>query len=65
MCGTWIDKTVSLFQDPPSFRGPPRDEYLQEVGRGLVIPCEANGDPAPNITWSKVNRETVNPLRHT
>lgn len=32
----------------------PRPEYLQEVGRELIIPCEAIGDPAPNITWSKV-----------
>ncbi|XP_062307447.1 protein turtle homolog A isoform X1 [Osmerus eperlanus] len=46
--------TNVLLKDPPSFRVPPRDEYLQEVGRELVVPCEANGDPAPNITWSKI-----------
>lgn len=40
------------------FRVPPRAEYLQEVGRELIIPCEATGDPTPNITWSKV-RPTV------
>lgn len=41
-------------QDPPSFRVSPRPEYLQEVGRELMIPCEASGDPTPNVTWSKV-----------
>lgn len=47
-------KTPYFLQDPPSFRVPPRPEYLQEVGRELIIPCEASGDPNPNITWSKV-----------
>lgn len=32
----------------------PGGEYRQEVGRELVIPCEAEGDPFPNITWRKV-----------
>ena len=37
----------------------PRAEYLQEVGRDLIIPCEAKGDPVPNITWSKVGSENT------
>lgn len=37
---------------------PPLPEYLQEVGRELIIPCEAAGDPAPNVTWSKVSETT-------
>ncbi|KAK2837512.1 hypothetical protein Q5P01_014724 [Channa striata] len=48
------EPTQVILQDPPSFRVPPRAEYLQEVGRELIIPCEASGDPAPNITWSKI-----------
>uniref|UniRef100_A0A7N6AXV4 Immunoglobulin superfamily, member 9b n=1 Tax=Anabas testudineus TaxID=64144 RepID=A0A7N6AXV4_ANATE len=48
------EPTQVILQDPPSFRVPPRAEYLQEVGRELVIPCEAIGDPTPNITWSKI-----------
>ncbi|XP_042343724.1 uncharacterized protein igsf9b [Plectropomus leopardus] len=48
------EPTKVILQDPPSFRVPPRPEYLQEVGRELIIPCEAIGDPAPNITWSKI-----------
>uniref|UniRef100_A0A8C7T5G8 Immunoglobulin superfamily, member 9b n=1 Tax=Oncorhynchus mykiss TaxID=8022 RepID=A0A8C7T5G8_ONCMY len=48
------EPTKVILQDPPSFSVSPRAEYLQEVGRELVIPCEADGDPSPNITWSKV-----------
>lgn len=32
----------------------PKEEYFQEVGRELVIPCAAHGDPPPTITWVKV-----------
>ncbi|KAL4660443.1 hypothetical protein GN956_G1335 [Arapaima gigas] len=49
------DPTSVVLQDPPSFKVAPRAEYLQEVGRELVIPCQAHGDPSPNITWSKVS----------
>ncbi|XP_070759948.1 protein turtle homolog A [Enoplosus armatus] len=48
------EPTQVILQDPPTFRVPPQPEYLQEVGRDLIIPCEASGDPAPNITWSKI-----------
>ncbi|XP_077378047.1 uncharacterized protein igsf9b isoform X2 [Festucalex cinctus] len=48
------EPTQVILQDPPTFQVPPRPEYLQEVGRELIIPCEANGDPPPNITWSKI-----------
>ncbi|XP_040010650.1 protein turtle homolog A, partial [Xiphias gladius] len=48
------EPTQVILQDPPSIQVPPRLEYLQEVGRELIIPCEASGDPTPNITWSKI-----------
>ncbi|KAF7199923.1 uncharacterized protein igsf9b isoform X1 [Nothobranchius furzeri] len=48
------EPTRVILQDPPSFRVHPLPEYLQEVGRELIIPCEAIGDPVPNITWSKI-----------
>ncbi|XP_059193688.1 protein turtle homolog A [Centropristis striata] len=48
------EPTKVILQDPPTFSVSPRREYLQEVGRDLMIPCEAIGDPAPNITWSKI-----------
>ncbi|NXS24746.1 TUTLA protein, partial [Mystacornis crossleyi] len=41
-------------QDPPAFTVRPKEEYFQEVGRELVIPCAAHGDPPPTITWLKV-----------
>lgn len=55
----WALERLSSFylQDPPSFRVLPRPEYLQEVGRDLIIPCEGSGDPSPTITWSKVSVE--------
>ncbi|XP_030594044.1 uncharacterized protein igsf9b isoform X2 [Archocentrus centrarchus] len=53
--------TQVILKDPPSFRVPPRPEYFQEVGRELIIPCEASGDPAPNITWSKIGATPRSP----
>ncbi|NWR99581.1 TUTLA protein, partial [Motacilla alba] len=44
----------SALQDPPAFTVRPKEEYFQEVGRELVIPCAARGDPPPTITWMKV-----------
>ncbi|XP_068168067.1 uncharacterized protein igsf9b isoform X2 [Antennarius striatus] len=48
------EPTRVILKDPPTFTVLPKLEYLQEVGRELIIPCEAIGDPAPNITWSKI-----------
>ncbi|XP_061115413.1 protein turtle homolog A [Conger conger] len=48
------EPTKVVLEDPPSFQVFPRAEYLQEVGRDLLIPCQGRGDPSPNITWSKV-----------
>ncbi|KAK5606801.1 hypothetical protein CRENBAI_015566 [Crenichthys baileyi] len=55
------EPTKVILQDPPSFRVPPLPEYLQEVGRELIIPCEASGDPVPNITWSKIGHSPRSP----
>lgn len=46
--------TRVLLKDPPTFTVRPKEEYFQEVGRELVIPCTAHGDPPPTITWGKV-----------
>ncbi|XP_074422645.1 protein turtle homolog A isoform X2 [Larus michahellis] len=46
--------TRVLLKDPPAFTVRPKEEYFQEVGRELVIPCAAHGDPPPTITWTKV-----------
>ncbi|KAK4807593.1 hypothetical protein QYF61_015939 [Mycteria americana] len=46
--------TRVLLKDPPAFTVRPKEEYFQEVGRELVIPCVARGDPPPTVTWLKV-----------
>ncbi|XP_075032360.1 protein turtle homolog A isoform X3 [Calonectris borealis] len=46
--------TRVLLKDPPAFTVRPKEEYFQEVGRELVIPCTAHGDPPPTVTWLKV-----------
>lgn len=44
----------SGLQAPPAFLERPKEEYFQEVGRELLIPCSARGDPSPTISWAKV-----------
>ncbi|XP_065104313.1 uncharacterized protein igsf9b isoform X2 [Paramisgurnus dabryanus] len=56
------EPTKVILEDPPSFRVSPRAEYLQEVGRELMIPCQSQGDPAPNITWRKVGPAPRSPF---
>uniref|UniRef100_A0A672P0R5 Uncharacterized LOC107553037 n=1 Tax=Sinocyclocheilus grahami TaxID=75366 RepID=A0A672P0R5_SINGR len=56
------EPTKVILKDPPSFRVSPRAEYLQEVGRELVIPCQSQGDPTPNITWNKVGPALRSPF---
>ncbi|KAF7655168.1 hypothetical protein LDENG_00059980, partial [Lucifuga dentata] len=55
------EPTQVILKDPPSFKVSPQPEYLQEVGRELIIPCDASGDPAPNITWSKIGPTPQSP----
>lgn len=44
----------SGLQAPPAFLERPKEEYFQEVGRDLLIPCSARGDPPPTVSWAKV-----------
>ncbi|XP_036986612.2 protein turtle homolog A isoform X2 [Artibeus jamaicensis] len=48
--------TRVLLKAPPAFRERPKEEYFQEVGRELLIPCSAQGDPPPIVSWAKVGR---------
>nr|XP_017525435.2 protein turtle homolog A [Manis javanica]XP_017525444.2 protein turtle homolog A [Manis javanica]XP_017525453.2 protein turtle homolog A [Manis javanica]XP_036879585.1 protein turtle homolog A [Manis javanica] len=48
--------TRVLLKAPPAFLERPKEEYFQEVGRELLIPCSARGDPPPTISWAKVGR---------
>ncbi|KAM4727216.1 protein turtle homolog B-like isoform 4-T4 [Anableps anableps] len=52
----WSPPAPLVLKDPPNFSVVPGGEYRQEAGRELVIPCEAEGDPFPNITWRKVGK---------
>lgn len=48
--------TRVLLKAPPAFIDQPKEEYFQEVGRELLIPCSARGDPPPIVSWAKVGR---------
>ncbi|XP_036200093.1 protein turtle homolog A isoform X4 [Myotis myotis] len=48
--------TRVLLKAPPAFLERPKEEYFQEVGRDLLIPCSAQGDPPPAVSWAKVGR---------
>ncbi|KAM9475167.1 uncharacterized protein igsf9b [Clarias gariepinus] len=56
------EPTKVILKDPPSFQVSPRAKYLQEIGRELTIPCQGRGDPAPNITWTKVGSTPCSPF---
>ncbi|XP_013914081.1 PREDICTED: protein turtle homolog A [Thamnophis sirtalis] len=51
--------TRALLKDPPTFTLRPKEEYFQEVGRELLIPCLAQGDPVPITSWTKVGSKTL------
>uniref|UniRef100_A0AAV2J9B8 Uncharacterized protein n=1 Tax=Knipowitschia caucasica TaxID=637954 RepID=A0AAV2J9B8_KNICA len=51
----WSLPAPLVLKDPPKFSVVPGGEYRQEAGRELVIPCEAEGDPFPDITWRKAS----------
>ena len=40
--------------DPPSFITRAQDEVVLEGGPAISLTCTADGEPAPNITWTKV-----------
>ncbi|KAM5293950.1 protein turtle homolog A isoform 7-T14 [Glossophaga mutica] len=48
--------TRVLLKAPPAFLERPKEEYFQEVGRELLIPCSAQGDPPPIVSWAKVGQ---------
>ncbi|XP_017720323.1 PREDICTED: protein turtle homolog A isoform X2 [Rhinopithecus bieti] len=52
----WRENEVETGLAPPAFIEQPKEEYFQEVGRELLIPCSAQGDPPPVVSWAKVGR---------
>ncbi|XP_042295089.1 LOW QUALITY PROTEIN: protein turtle homolog A [Sceloporus undulatus] len=51
--------TRVLLKEPPTFILCPKEEYFQEVGRELLIPCAAQGDPIPIISWTKMGSKSL------
>ncbi|XP_037341123.2 protein turtle homolog A [Pungitius pungitius] len=49
------EPTDVILQDPPSLSVAPEEQYRQEAGRTLLIPCQGNKDPTIKVTWSKVD----------
>nr|XP_040054028.1 protein turtle homolog A isoform X1 [Gasterosteus aculeatus aculeatus] len=49
------EPTDVILQDPPSFSIAPEEQYRQEAGRTLLIPCQGNKDSTMKVTWSKVD----------
>ena len=50
--------TVDIAESP-SFVSVIRPETLAEYGSTVVLPCEAIGVPAPNITWLRNARDVL------
>ena len=40
--------------DPPSLTTRASDQVMLEGGPAISLTCTADGEPAPNITWTKV-----------
>ncbi|XP_022098458.1 uncharacterized protein LOC110983482 [Acanthaster planci] len=62
--GTAGESTVTLLtvRDPPQFVTRPKSLYQRLLGEDITIPCSATGDPAPTMSWHKVDGK-LPPLR--
>ena len=45
---------LDSFADPPSLITRAPDQVVLEGGPAINLTCTADGEPAPNITWTKV-----------
>jgi len=45
--------------DPPYFVVRPRTFYQRQPGQSVLMPCVANGEPHPTISWKKVCHSNV------
>ncbi|GAB6028109.1 hypothetical protein CHUAL_002328 [Chamberlinius hualienensis] len=51
--GTWVNLEVHA---PPHFTVTPQEVYYVKLGDSLVMPCEADGTPKPNVIWRKFEK---------
>uniref|UniRef100_A0A8C4R3P7 Uncharacterized protein n=1 Tax=Eptatretus burgeri TaxID=7764 RepID=A0A8C4R3P7_EPTBU len=49
--------TQVIVKPLPTFTIRPDPEYHQNIGRTLIVPCTAGGDPTPDICWHQVATE--------
>lgn len=41
-------------KDPPYFEITPKTQYEIEIGKSLDLSCKGNGEPIPQVSWTKV-----------
>ena len=52
---------VCLFSDPPFFVVRPQPYYQRQPTQSVTMPCVAEGDPKPALTWRKVRHPHPHP----
>ena len=50
---------VNDIAEPPYFRVRPSTFYQRQPGQSVVMPCVADGEPHPTISWKKVLHRRV------
>ena len=46
--------TYNVFLDPPHFVVRPNAVYQMQISQTVSMPCVADGDPTPTVTWHRV-----------
>ncbi len=60
-CSSTVNPNVIstlIFSDPPFFIVRPQQYYQRQPTQSVTMPCVAEGDPKPDLTWRKVRQPT-------